>query len=117
MLRLLADENFNHDLIRGMLRVNPSLDLVRVQDVGLRETDDLTVLDWAARNRRLLLTHDVNTMPAFAYERIQRQQSMPGMFVVSQQAAPARIIDDLLLLAECSGDDEWNGQVIYLPLQ
>jgi hypothetical protein len=56
-------------------------------------------------------------MPAFAYERIQRQQSMPGMFVVSQQAAPARVIDDLLLLAESSADGEWDGQVIYLPLQ
>jgi hypothetical protein len=117
MLRLLADENFNHDLIRGVLRVNPSLDLVRVQDVGLRETGDPAVLDWAARNRRLVLTHDVNTMPAFAYERIRRKESMPGMFVVNQQAASARIIADLLLLVECSGDGEWDGQVIYLPLQ
>jgi hypothetical protein len=56
-------------------------------------------------------------MPAFAYERIRRKQSMPGMFVVSQQAAPARVIDDLLLLAECSDSSEWDGQVIYLPFQ
>jgi len=117
MLRLLADENLNHDLIRGVMRRLPSLDLVRVQDVGLRQLDDPAVLDWAARERRLVLTHDVNTMPAFAYDRIRRKQSMPGMFVVSQQAALAHAIDDILLLAECTDASEWDGKVIYLPLQ
>ena len=71
MLRLLADENFNHDLIRGVLRRLPSLDLIRVQDAGLREADDPAILEWAARERRVVLTHDANTMPAFAYDRIR----------------------------------------------
>ena len=117
MLGLLADENLNHDLIRGVLRRMPSLDLVRVQDVGLREVDDPSVLDWAAREGRIILTHDVNTMPAFAFDRIRRSQAMPGMFVVSQQAALASVIADILLIAECSDSSEYNGQVIYLPLQ
>jgi hypothetical protein len=115
MLRLLADENFNHDLIRGVLRRLPSLDLIRVQDAGLREAGDPAILEWAAREHRLVLTHDANTMPAFAYDRIRRKESMPGMLVVSQQAGLNEIIEDLLLLAECSGDHEWDGQVIYLP--
>jgi hypothetical protein len=117
MLRLLADENLNHDLVRGVFRRHPSLDLVRVQDVGLRMVDDPAILEWAAHERRLLLTHDANTMPAFAYGRIRRQQAMPGMFVVNQHAALAAVIDDLLILAECSESEEWDGQVIYLPLQ
>jgi hypothetical protein len=117
MLRLLADENLNHDLVRGVLRRHPALDLVRVQDVGLREFDDPAILEWAARECRLILTHDANTMPAFAYERIRRKQAMPGMFVVNQRAALATVIDDLLILAECSGTEEWNVRVIFLPLQ
>src|SRR5262245_27334824 len=117
MLRLLADENFNHDLVRGLLRRLPSLDLVRVQDVGLREVDDPALLEWATRERRVLLTHDANTMPAFAYERMRRKQSTAGVIIVSQQAASAIIIDDLLLLAECSDNQEWDNQVVYVPLQ
>jgi hypothetical protein len=35
MLRLAADENFNNDIVRGVRRRNPSVDLVRVQDVAL----------------------------------------------------------------------------------
>lgn len=116
MVRLLADENLNHDLIRGVLRRMPSLDLVRVQDVGLREVDDPSVLEWAARERRIIVTHDVNTMPAFAFDRIRKNQAMPGMFVVSQQAALAGVIEDILLIAECSDGGEYDGQVIYLPL-
>ena len=35
MLRLLADENFNGDVLRALLLRQPDLDIVRVQDVGL----------------------------------------------------------------------------------
>jgi hypothetical protein len=117
MLRLLADENLNHDLIRGVLRRLPSLDILRVQDVGLRQLDDPSVLEWAARECRIVVTHDANTMPAFAFGRITRGEAMPGMFVVSQQAAIAGVIDDLVLIAECAEGTEYDGQVLYLPLK
>ena len=48
MLRLAADENFNGDIVRGLVRRNPKLDIVRVQDVGLSGADDPSVLQWAA---------------------------------------------------------------------
>ena len=35
-----------------------SVDLVRVQDVGLEQADDTSILAWAAENNRILLTHD-----------------------------------------------------------
>jgi hypothetical protein len=50
MLRLLADENFNNQIVRrGILRRNPDVDIVRVQDMGSIEADDPTVLEWAAQ--------------------------------------------------------------------
>ncbi|MEH2223951.1 DUF5615 family PIN-like protein [Nostoc sp.] len=66
MLRFLADENFNNQIIRGVLHRNSNIDIVRVQDVGLTEADDPTVLEWAAQKRRVVLTHDVATMTTFA---------------------------------------------------
>ncbi|MEG4939059.1 DUF5615 family PIN-like protein [Microcoleus sp. F4-D5] len=48
MLRFLADENFNNQIVRGILRRNPDVDIVRVQDVGSIEAEDPTVLEWAA---------------------------------------------------------------------
>lgn len=56
MLSLLSDENFNGDIVRGLLLRHPNLDLLRVQDVGLREVDYPAILAWAARYERIL-TH------------------------------------------------------------
>jgi predicted nuclease of predicted toxin-antitoxin system len=63
MLRLAADENFNADVIRGLLRRFSDLDIVCVQEVGLSGADDHTVLEWSAREGRILLTHDMKTIP------------------------------------------------------
>jgi hypothetical protein len=40
MLRFAADENLNGDIVRGLFRRQPDLDLIRVQDVGLSGADD-----------------------------------------------------------------------------
>ena len=56
MLRLVTDENFNGDIVRGLLRRHPELELVRVQDIGLMETPDPDILEWAARQGRVLLS-------------------------------------------------------------
>jgi hypothetical protein len=116
MLRLAADENFNNDIVRGLWRRKPELDIVRIQDVGLSGADDPTVLEWAAREGRVLLTHDVTTMTRYAYERVRAGQPMPGIFEVNRAVPIGRAIEDILLLAECSLENEWEGQVRYLPL-
>jgi hypothetical protein len=40
VLRLAADENFNSDIVRGLIRRKPDVDIVRVQDVGLSGAED-----------------------------------------------------------------------------
>jgi predicted nuclease of predicted toxin-antitoxin system len=116
MLRLVSDENFSGDVVRGMLLRRPELDLVRLQDLGLEGSEDPTVLNWAAENDRILLTHDRSTMPDFAYERVAAGQPMPGVFVVSDRLPVRQAIDELLLIDACSEQTEWSGLVLYLPL-
>jgi hypothetical protein len=117
MLLLAADENFNNDIVRGLLRRNPNLDIVRIQDVGLSGADDPTILEWVAQEGRVLLTHDVSTVTHYAYERVRTGQSMYGIFEVGRDIPIGVAIEDILLLAECSLDDEWEDQVRYLPLR
>jgi len=116
MLRFAADENFNNDIVRGVRRRNSAVDIVLVQDVELSKADDLTVLEWAAREGRVLLTHDVSTMTRYAYEQVRNGQPMPGVFEVSRKVPIGVAIEEILLLAECSWEGEWEGQVRYLPL-
>lgn len=117
MLRFVADENFNGNIVRGLLRQKPDLDIVRIQDVGLSGADDPTILTWAAKQNRILLTHDVATITQFAYERVTQGLVMPGVFEVSFDVPIGQAIADILLLAECSLDKEWEGQIRYLPLR
>lgn len=117
MLKLAADENFNNGIVRGLLRRNPTLDIVRVQDVGLSGADDAAVLAWAATEGRVLLTHDVTTMTRYAYERVARGEPLPGVFEVARTVPIGVAIEDILLLAESSFEGEWAGQVRYLPLR
>jgi hypothetical protein len=94
MLRLLADENFNNDIVRGVRRRKPVVDMVRVQDVGLSGADDPTVLAWAADAGRVLLTNDVTTITKYAYARVTAGQSMPGVIEVSRNVAIGVAIAD-----------------------
>jgi len=117
MLRLAADENLNNALLRGLLRRNPDLDIVRIQDVGLSGADDASVLAWAAAEGRVLLTHDVTTITRHAIERISAGKPMPGVFEISRAVPIGSAIEDILLLVKCSLEGEWEGQVRYLPLR
>jgi hypothetical protein len=117
MLPMLADENFNNDIVRGVRRRNTEVDLVRIQDEGLSGLDDPGVLEWAAQAGRVVLTHDVSTMTRYAYDRVRAGQAMPGVFEVSREVPIGAAIEDILLLWECSNQGEWEGQVRYLPLR
>ena len=66
MLRLLIDENFNHWILRGLKFRLPELDFVLVRQIVLAGFKDHALLRWAAQNGRIILTHDINTMVAFA---------------------------------------------------
>lgn len=115
-LRFLVDEDFDNDIVRGVLRRSPGLDLVRVQDVDLSGSEDPVILDWAARENRIVLSHDVSTMTKFAGDRVSQGLAMPGLFAVSQSLPIGKAIEEILILAECSVEGEWEGQVRYLPL-
>ena len=99
-LSLLADEDFDNDIVRGLRRRLPHLDLVRVQDVALGGQPDTAVLAWVAQEQRIVVTHDASTMEGAAYERVGQGLAMPGVFVVSQSIPIGQAIEDLLLVLQ-----------------
>jgi predicted nuclease of predicted toxin-antitoxin system len=115
MLKFLVDENFDNAIVRGLIRRQPDIDLIRVQDTELYGANDPTVLAWAAREERILLTHDVSTITRYAYERIAKGEPMPGVIEVVAGSQIGRTIEDILLLIECGLDGELADQIYYLP--
>jgi hypothetical protein len=116
VLGLVSDENFDGDILRGLYRRRPDLDVVRVQDVGLSATPDPDVLAWAAVEGRILLTHDRDTMPNFACDRVRAGQPMPGVFLVSDLKPIGQAIDEILLAVECLLPEKCKDLVQFFPL-
>ena len=116
MLPLLIDENLNHRILRGLLRSVPHLDYLLTPDVGLKGTDDPAVLDFAAREKRVLATHDLRTIPKHAYERVKAGLPMPGVIAVPDDLPIGSVIEDLAIVVECAALAEVQSLVIYLPL-
>jgi hypothetical protein len=74
------------------------------------------LLDWAAAEGRVLLTHDRDTMPFFAYDRVKAGLLMPGVFLVSDMMPIGLAIDELLLALDCLSPDECKDFVRFFPL-
>lgn len=117
MILLAADEDFDNRIVRGVLRDEPYADIVRVQDAGMSGSDDPDVLQWAAAEKRVLFSHDVNTMTYHAYQRIQKGLFMPGLWVVPRHLPLGNIIADVCIIAALSEEGEYESQVMYLPLR
>ncbi len=115
-MRLLADENFHGDVLDGLRRAAAELDILRVQDTEIYQAPDPLVLEWAARENRILLTHDVKTMTLYAYERIRNGWYMPGVIEVRQRLPIGQAIEELLVVLLTSKPGELVDKIIYIPL-
>ena len=116
MIRFLADENFNNHIIRGLRLKNKNIDIVRIQEIGLSGADDPTILDYALKANRVLLTHDLETIPKFAYERIEAGLKIPAIILAKKDLLIAQVIDEILLIYECCDEIELKGKIFYLPI-
>jgi hypothetical protein len=115
-MRLLADENLDANILRGLLRRRGAVDIIRAQDADLGGADDPVVLAWAAEHNRVLVTHDVATVTRYAFERIHAELPMPGVIEIVSGTSIGRAVDDLVLIVECLADDELADQVLYIPI-
>lgn len=114
MIRFLTDEDFNRYILAGVRVRLSDLDIVRVQDAGLRSFRDPSILEFAASENRVVLTHDVRTMETHARARLAGALPMSGVLIIRQQVPIGRAIDEIVFIAECGRDDEWNGMIQYI---
>jgi hypothetical protein len=115
-MRLLADENFHGDVLRGLLRIEPKLDILRVQDTDYYQASDPVVLEWAAKEGRVMLTHDVHTMTKHAYDRIRAGLPMPGVIEVREDLPIGQAIEEILVTVLASKPGELANRITYIPL-
>ena len=114
--RFLADHDLNEHIVHGILRREPAIEFIRARDVGMHERLDAEVLEYAAEHQLIVVSHDVNTMPANAYTRIRAGTPVAGLLMVKQSDPVGMVIDDLILIWSASEAEEWLNVVCFLPL-
>jgi hypothetical protein len=113
-VRFQADADLNEDIVTGILRREPGIDFQTAAAAGLRLLSDLQVLTLAAREGRVLVSHDRRTMPR-AFGDFLRTSESPGLLIVSQRTDVLTAIDELLLVWMSSEAEEWINRLGTIP--
>lgn len=114
MLPLLTDEDLQGAIVAGLVLHFPSLDLVRVQDVGLMHAADPIILEYAADANRVIVSHDRNSMTAHALERLQKGMRVAGLIIVQQNINIGKIVLEIGTLSEAGEVGDLDAQILYL---
>ena len=115
MIRFLADADFNHAIVKGCRRQEPAMDFLSANEAKLEGVPDSEVLAPAAEQKRILVTHDRQTMPHHFGEFLVSGRCSPGVFIVSQYASIGDVIDELVLIWAASEAGEWVDRLIDIP--
>jgi predicted nuclease of predicted toxin-antitoxin system len=114
-LRFQADNDLNHAIVKGVRRREPAIDFQTARQARLHEVRDLDVLERAASENRILVTHDRKTMPGHFAEFLSGGNRSPGVVVISQKANLGMVIESLVLLWAASDPSEWENRIFDLP--
>jgi hypothetical protein len=116
VISFLVDQNFNEHIVDGLTRRDPTLEFTHVRNVGLAAAPDPVILEWAASQGLVLLTHDRKTVPAFAYARVADGLPMPGVFLVNDDMPISQAMDELQIAVYCLSPEECSNIVKYFPI-
>jgi len=114
-VRFLADANLDQDIVAGILRRESKVDFELPQNLIPERMKDPEVLALAASLGRILVTHDVRTMPAHFGNFVATSES-PGLILIPATMGLAQAIEDILLIWHASEPEEWTNRFRRLPL-
>lgn len=118
IVRFLADEDIRANIVESVRSREPAIDIVDAKTAGLRGITDFALLELAADENRILISHDRNTMTRHFRERLAAGKPSPGLFIVPQHPGlVGEIVDSLLLIWTISEADERHDRIVWLPFR
>lgn len=114
-VRFQADADLSELILKILLRRSPGVDFQTARAAGLAGLPDPDVLAVAAREHRVLVSHDQSTMPSH-FRRFISDQRSSGVLIVPQSFEIHQAADELSLIWEASDAEEWINRIEFLPL-
>jgi hypothetical protein len=92
------------------------VDFKSAQELLAEGMQDPDVLAVAAEDGRIVVSHDVSTMPGHFRRFLSDGRSSPGLFLIPQTVSVSAGIEQLVLIWAASEAEEWQDQLVWLPL-
>ncbi|MEP7336728.1 MAG: DUF5615 family PIN-like protein [Acidobacteriota bacterium] len=113
-IRFQADADLRFPIVKGVKRREPLIEFQTANEAELEGVDDLIVLKIAADEGRLLVSHDVNTMPE-NFARFIETQASPGVVLIAQELPYHDAIERLIRLWATTEAETWHNVLFFLP--
>lgn len=113
-IRFQADADLNGDIVAGIRRREPLIDFQSAPEASLEGVPDALVLAYAARDGRVLVSHDRKTMPGH-FAAFTAVEPSPGLFIISQSTEVRVAVDELIVIWSASEAEEWVNVVVTVP--
>lgn len=113
-VRFQADADLKQAIVTGTIRRQPNLDFQSARAAGLEGKKDSEVLAIAARDGRVLVSHDRKTMPA-EFANFIMSETSSGVLIISQNLSISEAIEALIIVWEASTATEWINQIMSIP--
>lgn len=113
-MKFATDENFDGRILKALRLRLPDADIVRIQDTEKYQAPDDSLLEWLAKENRILLTHDVKTMPKYVYDRVKAGLSVPGIVEIPLSTPIGIAINELEVIVGAGEPSDFENQVKYI---
>ena len=114
-IRFQADNDLNFAIVKAVRRMQPAIDIASAHDCELDGRPDAEVLDRAATTGRVLISHDLQTMPDHFRSRSVSGDSSPGLLLALQSTPVRAVAESIVLVSRAAEQEELRDQVRNLP--
>src|SRR5438270_48040 len=97
-IRFKADNDLKFAIVKAVRRQEPAIDFASAQDAGLESLSDPELLDRAAAEGRVLVSHDRRTMLKHFRNHLAAGKTSPGLLVVSQGAPIGAVAEAIVVM-------------------
>lgn len=116
-LKYLIDENVNPIYPNEIRRCEPDIIIASVgeKDTPPKSTLDPEILCWCEENDFVLVTNNRTSMPVHLEDHLAWDRHIPGIFILNPNLSIGENIEDLILAALASVENEYQDRIVYLP--
>ena len=115
----LLDEHIPPVYRTQLIYHDPSLTVWMIGDEGapVRGTPDPEILRWCEQNHFSLITNNRKSIPQHLADHLAAGYHVPGIFTIDLNMPIGMVLEDLILIAGASNEDEFLDRIAYIPFK